>query len=242
MHPPALVVTPVSLRRKAKLIMNNLNKIILIVVLAVAFGALMGIGGNMWLFWSIAMIVAAAIGVLISWPISYLIPIRSVLVAVSGFVAFAAGIIFAIAARYSYTYLQMALLGITAAIFALAGLECFHYGFSPRDKTYRFFSRGLRGLFFDSVNLLLAVSLMLVTINYQRPSDPLCGGDLSGGFPLAFLCDNAGESPISDWWKISWTDILHPLDAYVDILFYAALLWIISFVVLRIFRQNSRGI
>jgi len=80
---------------------------------------------------------------------------------------------------------------------------------------------------------------MLATVNYQRSSDPLCGGDLSAGFPLAFLCDNAGESPISDWWKISWTDILHPLGVYVDILFYVALLWITSFIVLRIFRQNS---
>ncbi len=219
--------------------MNNLNKIILIIVVAVAFGTLIRIQGNMWIVWQRTIIAALAFGVLISWLISYLIPIRSILIVVLGLVAFVAGIILAIRANYSYTYWQMALQAITAAIFALAGLECFHYGFSPRDNKYRFFSRGLRGLFFDLAKLFLAVSLMLATVNYQRSSDPLCGGDLSAGFPLAFLCDNAGESPISDWWKISWTDILHPLGVYVDILFYVALLWITSFIVLRIFRQNS---
>lgn len=158
----------------------------------------------------------------------------NIIVVVLGLVAFASGIISAIQANYSYTHWQRPLGGITAATFALIGFECFHYGLSPPDKRYRPFSRGLRGLFFDLVNLLLAVGLTLATVNYQHTSDPLCGGDLSAGLPLAFLCDNAGESPISDWGKISWTDILNPLGAFVDILFYAALLWIISFMALRI--------
>lgn len=87
--------------------MNNLNKIILIIVVAVAFGTLIRIQGNMWIVWQRTIIAALAFGVLISWLISYLIPIRSILIVVLGLVAFVAGIILAIRANYSYTYWQV---------------------------------------------------------------------------------------------------------------------------------------
>ena len=104
-----------------------------------------------------------------------------------------------------------------------------------------FFSRGLRGFFVDLLHLSLAVLLTLATILYQRPFDPMCGGDLSGGFPFAFLCDNAGESPMSDWGKISFrSDIPNLLGAFVDILFYVALLWIISFMTIRMIQQMNK--
>ncbi len=169
--------------------------------------------------------------------------LRNIIVLVSGLGVFAAGTvagILAVANRHSPFH--MALWGITAAILLLTGFEFFHYAFSSRDKGYRFLSRGLRGLFFYLAHILLAIGMTLGTMNYQRASDPLCGRDLGAGFPVAFLCDALGESPISDWGKISWTDIPNPLGAFVDILFFAALLWIISFIAIRIIHQIYKRI
>jgi hypothetical protein len=164
----------------------------------------------------------------------------NILVVVGGLAAFAASTLLAIYAKYSYAYWQLMLMGITAML-ALLGLEFFHSGLGSQGKKYRFFSRGLRGLFFDLLHLSLAVLLTLASINYQHSSDPLCRGGLSGGFPLAFLCDNAGESPISDWGKISFrSDIPNLFGAFVDILFYMALLWIISFSTMRIIQMMNK--
>jgi hypothetical protein len=168
------------------------------------------------------------------------VKLHNILGVVGGLAAFAASALLAICAKYSDAYWQLMLIGITA-ILALLGLEFFHYGLGSQGKKYRFFSRGLRGLFFDLLHLSLAVLLTLATINHQRSSDPMCGGGLSGGFPLAFLCDNAGESPISDWGKISFhSDIPNLFGAFVDILFYMALLWIISFTTIRIIQMMNQ--
>jgi hypothetical protein len=106
------------------------------------------------------------------------------------------------------------------------------------------FSCGYRGLIFDLVNILLAVCLTIGTVNYQRLSNPLCRGQLSAGFPVVFICDAQGESPLSSVGKINWTDIdsLNPLGGFVDALFYTALLWITLFMVLRILKQIHRSI
>ena len=161
---------------------------------------------------------------------------------VMGLLAFAPGILGIIWAKLGYTFWPLMLMGITGTIFALLGLEFFHYGLSSQEKNYRFFSRGLRGLFFDLLHLSLAILLMLATAVYQRPSAPFCGGDLSAGFPLAFLCDNAGESPIDDWGKITLSiDRPNLLGTYVDTLFYLVLLWIVSFTELRTIQQVKNG-
>ena len=163
--------------------------------------------------------------------------LHKILVGSMGLAAFASGICLMMWSKFSF-YWPLTLMGITGVIFALLGLEFLHYGLSPHDKYYRFFSRGFRGLFFDLLHLSLASLLMFSTVIYQRSSDPLCGGGLSGGFPLAFLCDNAGESPIDDWGKITWTiDRPNLLGAFGDALFYLALLWIIYFMALRIIQQ-----
>ena len=161
--------------------------------------------------------------------------LRNILVVVMGLVAFAPGIVGIVWVRFNW---QLMLIGITGTMFALLGLEFFHYGLSPQVKNYRFFSRGFPGLFFDLLHLSLAILLTLATAIYQRPSDPFCGGDLSAGFPLAFLCDNAGESPIHDWGKITLSiDRPNLLGTYVDTLFYLVLLWMISFMALGTIQQ-----
>jgi hypothetical protein len=76
--------------------------------------------------------------------------------------------------------------------------------------------------------MVLAIFLTVGTINYQHPSHLLCNGRLSAGFPVAFICDASGESPLSSVGKIDWADInsINPLGSLVDILFYMVLLWI----------------
>ena len=160
--------------------------------------------------------------------------LHKILVIVMGLAIFAMGVFLAMWAKFTGSWLLM-LMGITGVMLALLGLEFFHYGLSPQEQNYSFFSRGFRGLFFDLLLLSLAFLLMLATVSYQRPYDPLCGGGLSGGFPLGFLCDNAGESPIHDWGKISWSiDMPNLVGAFVDILFYVVMLWSIAFLALRL--------
>lgn len=159
--------------------------------------------------------------------------LRNNLVVMVGLMAFAIDILGIVWAKFSHTYWQLFLMGIPGVVFALLSIEFFHSGLSPQVKKYRFFSRGFRGLFFDFLHLSMAIFLTLATASYQRPSDPLCGGGLSGGFPLAFLCDNAGESPIRDWGIITWgIDMPNLLGTYIDVLFYLAVLWAISFMAL----------
>lgn len=164
--------------------------------------------------------------------------LSKILVIVLGLMLFTAGIFVGMWVILIPYYWPVILLGITGIIFALLGLALLDYGLSPNEQNYSFFSRGYRGLLYDLLHLSLAIVLTRATVIYQRPSDPLCGGTLSGGFPLAFLCDNAGESPIDDWGKISWgIDRPNLVGTFVDILFYFVLVWIISFMVLKIFQQ-----
>lgn len=100
---------------------------------------------------------------------------------------------------------------------------------------YRFFSHGYRGCIFSVVTMALAVCLTVGTVNYQHPSGLFCEGRLSAGFPVAFICDASGESPLSSVGKIEWADIdsINLLGSLVDILFYRVLLWIAWLVVRR---------
>ena len=74
----------------------------------------------------------------------------------------------------------------------------------------------------------LAICLMVATVNYQHTSGLLCDGRLSAGFPLAFICDASGESPLSSIGTIGWADLdnLSLLGSFLDILFYLTLVWI----------------
>ncbi|MBE3038941.1 MAG: hypothetical protein IMZ62_09050, partial [Chloroflexi bacterium] len=51
------------------------------------------------------------------------------------------------------------------------------------------FPPGYQGCIFGVVIMRLAVCLTAGTADYQRPSDLLCDGRLSAGFPLAFVRD-----------------------------------------------------
>jgi len=90
--------------------------------------------------------------------------------------------------------------------------------------------------------MLLAVCLTAGTVDYQPPSDLLCDGRLSAGFPLAFVCGASGESPLSSVGKFDWADAgsINLPGSLFDIVFYNVLLWTTLFIVRRIFHVASR--
>ncbi len=77
--------------------------------------------------------------------------------------------------------------------------------------------------------MFIAVGLTIASISYQRAADPFCRGLLSAGFPLAVVCDASGESPLSSVGVIDWadSDSISYLGTLVDIVLYAAPLWLV---------------
>lgn len=90
------------------------------------------------------------------------------------------------------------------------------------------------------LSILLGFSLTLGTAFYQRPDDPACGGGLSAGFPLPFLCDEAGGSPISSWGRIDLFELLgtNPRVFLLDFLLISALLLLVWMVVRSLLRKR----
>ncbi len=85
------------------------------------------------------------------------------------------------------------------------------------------------------LSFLIAIGLTIGSIVYQRPSDPICRGLLSAGFPVAVVCDASGESPLSSVGKIDWADLdsINYLGSFVDLLSYTSLLWVAWLIVFR---------
>lgn len=144
-------------------------------------------------------------------------------------------VMMATASRRSLSTLLWALL---ALILGLASFDLFHLAFGPNADEVRLFSRGIRGLVLDLGHVSLAAALTFTTFSIQHASDPICGGGLGAGFPASFLCDALGSSPTDDWGKISWTeDMPNPIGLPIDLLFFAALIWVISVVATKVVEQ-----
>ena len=60
----------------------------------------------------------------------------------------------------------------------------------------------LQGCLFSLSSVVLAFLLTVSTVGVQRRNDPACYGQLGAGFPVAFICDDAGGSPLSSAGKI----------------------------------------
>lgn len=98
-----------------------------------------------------------------------------------------------------------------------------------------------------SMLLSLAFVLTLLSANYQVPRDPRCYGHLSGGFPLAFLCDDDAGSPTSSWGTLDEVDwyggfVLFSPAFILDVACYAVLLgisWLLIRTIARRRRQRS---
>jgi hypothetical protein len=110
-------------------------------------------------------------------------------------------------------------------------------------KKPRFFPSGRRrGFIFWTASILLALALTVGTVTVQHTGSPLCQGLLGAGFPLPFVCDASGESPLSSVGKIDWADLdnINLIGSLLDILFYTFALWVIGFIVGRIFQLGRR--
>ena len=83
-----------------------------------------------------------------------------------------------------------------------------------------------RGCFLGILSFVLGIVLTIVSAQYQRQYYPVCQGGLSAGFPIVFICDDTGGSPISSWGKIDFGDVanVNPLAFILDLLLCSALL------------------
>ena len=83
-----------------------------------------------------------------------------------------------------------------------------------------------RGCILGILSIVLGIGLTVSSTQYQRKYYPVCQGGLSAGFPIVFICDDTGGSPISSWGKIDFGDVanVNPLAFILDLLLYSALL------------------
>ena len=127
------------------------------------------------------------------------------------------------------------LFGLATLALVPTGFELCRFALSSGDNEHRFFSGGYRTYIFDIVIMLLAICLTVATVHFQHSSRLLCDGRLSAGFPVAFVCDASGESPLSSVGKIDGADVdsINLLGSFVDILFYVSLLSVARLAVSR---------
>ena len=83
-----------------------------------------------------------------------------------------------------------------------------------------------RGCILGILSIVLGIVLTISSAQYQRQYYPVCHGGLSAGFPIVFICDDTGGSPISSWGKIDFGDVanVNPITFILDFLLYSALL------------------
>ena len=83
-----------------------------------------------------------------------------------------------------------------------------------------------RGCVLGILSIALGIVLTVSSARYQRQYYPVCQGGLSAGFPIVFICDDTGGSPISSWGKIDFGDVanVNPIAFILDFLLYSALL------------------
>jgi hypothetical protein len=98
------------------------------------------------------------------------------------------------------------------------------------------------GLYFLLLHLLLGLCLTIGSVLYQRNPEPGCQtGGLGAGFPLPFVCDDSGGSPISSWGRIDLSDIwnVNPRTFLLDFLLYNALVSLVWSAALGILYKGT---
>jgi len=104
-------------------------------------------------------------------------------------------------------------------------------------KPNRSFAGGcLTGL----LSILLGLALTASTALVQQRYYPVCGGGLTAGYPIVFICDDSGGSPISSWGRIDSADWFNgdPRAFLLDFLLYSALLWLAWTAVMGLLRER----
>ena len=93
------------------------------------------------------------------------------------------------------------------------------------------------------ISVMLAICMMVGTLNYLHHDIFACYGQLGAGFPIAFVCDySAGGSPLSSAGKIDEADFpfLSPSGTIVDMAFYLMAVWFGWLTILGISRSLHR--
>lgn len=122
--------------------------------------------------------------------------------------------------------LLFALWGLAMIAFVPTGFDLCRIALGSGGNEHRLFSGGYRAYLSDIVIMFVAICLTAATVYFQRSSGLLCGGRLGAGFPVAFVCDASGESPLSSVGKLDGADLssISSLGSSVDVLFYVFLL------------------
>jgi hypothetical protein len=130
----------------------------------------------------------------------------------------------------------VAIFGLAMCALVPTGFELCRFAVSSEENEHHFFSGGYRTYIFDIVIMLLAICLTVGTVTFHHSSRLFCDGRLSAGFPVAFICDASGESPLSSVGKIDGADVdsINLLGSFVDVLFYLSLLSVARLAVSRL--------
>lgn len=76
------------------------------------------------------------------------------------------------------------------------------------------------------LTFVAALGLTALSLVYQRPWSPTA--PRCAGFPVAFICDSGGESPLVGVGTLGWEDLINGLDVIglaTNVLCYAVLIW-----------------
>ena len=92
--------------------------------------------------------------------------------------------------------------------------------------------------------VLLALCCTALSVRYQRVDAPPCQS-LGAGFPVPFVCDSSGGSPIRSWGKIDGADIegIVLLPFLTNVLFYALgvlTAWTIGYGITAVLQRQHR--
>ncbi len=109
-------------------------------------------------------------------------------------------------------------------------------------KISRFFPGRPSACLLAFLSLPLSIVAILLSMNYQVPDSPACGGMLGAGSPVLFICDNwGGGSPTDSWGKITWVDVINGGVLFprflIDLFLYALLFFLVLLVVRAAFRR-----
>lgn len=93
--------------------------------------------------------------------------------------------------------------------------------------------------------VLLALCCAGLSVRYQR-LDALPCQSLGAGFPLPFVCDSSGESPIRSWGKIDAADIVRIVmpALLLNVLFYMLLVliaWRVVYGIIAVLQRARRS-
>lgn len=78
------------------------------------------------------------------------------------------------------------------------------------------------------LTVVAALGLTALSLVFHRPWSPTVPNIPCAGFPVAFICDSGGGSPLVGLGTLGWEDLINGLDVIglaTNVLCYAVLIW-----------------